>query len=268
MTNITATTRLYGLVGSNISRSKSFVLHNQTMKALDLDALYLCFETEAHSLQEILKALDAIQCQGANITLPFKEDIIPYLGELSSEAQAIGAVNTIRKTKKGWKGYNTDAFGFAQSLLTSNITVENRPIYLWGAGGAARAVCYALANLGVDTIHCWNRHPDRLNELRTLVAVERYQPEVFFPQHAILINCTPLESKEEYPALPQFNSTHSVIDLIYRDTALLSMAKEAGAEYLNGSKMLLYQAVKAFELWFPNSNPTMTMTQIYWEQQW
>lgn len=265
MITINGETKILGLIGDNISHSKSFVLHNAALEKEKINGIYLPFQISKDQFSNCLTGLSSIKCLGANITTPFKEEAFELVDYLSEEAKQIEAINTIIRKEDQWVGYNTDCYGFWKSLKENNISVSDRPIFIWGAGGAAKSVCYALKQNNVSKVFCWNRTRQRIQNLQRLFPVEFYDWNKKLPDQAILINCTPLSKKSDYPQKLSFNSSHIVVDLLYWKTDLLQLAENSGAIVLDGSGMLIHQAAKAFSLWFPNSNPTQIMKNVYQE---
>ncbi len=186
---------------------------------------------------------------GLNVTIPYKEQVIPFLDSLSRKATQIGAVNVIRFTKNGkLKGYNSDYYGFEKSLQPLLQSHHQKALIL-GTGGASKAVAYALQRLGILYAFV-----SRIPSANT-VAYE-YLNETTFDNYQIVINCTPLGTSpnvEEYPPIPyQFlTDKHIAFDLIYNPelTLFLKKAKEKGATTKNGMDMLIYQAEKAWKIW-------------------
>lgn len=194
------------------------------------------------------------ELEGFNVTMPFKEEIIPYLDFLDKEAKEIGAVNVVRieinKNKKILKGYNTDAFGFEKSLLEN---LENRNIMalILGSGGASKAVCFTLKKLNI---------PYKILTRKTLLFDNEINYSSLTPTlietHSLIINTTPLGMLPNLMQMPEIDiehitNKHIVFDLIYNpeETMLLKMAKTKGAKTINGFDMLCYQAEQSWSIW-------------------
>ncbi len=238
----------FGLVGKNIpySFSKGYF----TKKFADLNLIDHSYEN--FDLQQIDELQNIIQqsknIKGLNVTIPYKETVMPYLTELDEKAEKIGAVNTIKITEKGTKGYNTDAYGFQKSIEPF-LKKQHKKALILGTGGASKAVAYVLHELGISyTFVSRNPKTDQLS----------YQDlnEEVFRKHTILINCTPLGTHpniDRKPDVPyQFiSSGHLLFDLIYNPerTAFLIAGQEQGAQVSNGHLMLRLQAEKAWEIW-------------------
>ncbi len=240
--------KTYGLIGRNISYSFSRNFFSEKFKAENIDAEYLNFDiSEIGQFPEILKRPNKLR--GLNVTIPYKEKIIPFLDSLDPVAEAIGAVNTIKVHPEGWlTGYNTDYFGFSESLKPYLKNHHTQALIL-GTGGASKAVAYALQKLDISYSYVSRTAgPGFLTygevDASTLKA------------HTLIINCTPLgtfPNVEETPAIPTgfLSKEHLVFDLIYNPpvTRFMQLAKENGSTVLNGRRMLELQAEKAWEIW-------------------
>ena len=255
-------TQLLGLIGSNISSSYSFGLHNRAIQSQHRNAVYVPFQSR-QSNWDSLFALDNFL--GANVTMPHKEVLFFKMDELTDRAQTIGAINTIHKTKGKLVGDNTDSIGFLSAVQQYNIPWLERPIYILGAGGAAKAICYALHTLGVQTIFVWNRTPDRVQSLSTLIkSIQWWDISDSLPSNAIVIQCTSLGQQEEDPLpIQQWTAEHIVLDLIYHQTPLLKRVLSAGGIAINGLGMLIHQAAHSFARWFDCPPPISLMTQQF-----
>lgn len=239
----------YGLIGRNISYSFSKKYFKEKFSAeLFNDCTYENFDIES-----IESFLDIIQnnpdLKGLNVTIPYKETIIPYLDKLSKKATVIGAVNVIRFTKKGkLKGYNSDYYGFKKSIEPL-LQPHHKKALILGTGGAAKAVAFALEEL--DIFYTFVSREAGENSIDynrvNITSFDNYQ---------IIINCTPLGTKpntKDFPPIPYeyFTPQHLAYDLIYNpaETQFLKKAKKKGAAIKNGYEMLVLQAEKARNIW-------------------
>jgi shikimate dehydrogenase len=239
----------FGLIGKNIaySFSKKYFTEKFSSDLFD-DFTYENFDIESiNDFPEILKANPDLK--GLNVTIPYKEAIIPFLDTLSDKAFKIGAVNVIRFTKKGnLKGYNSDWYGFKQSLEPLLQPHHKRALIL-GTGGAAKAVAFALEQLGIFYTF--------VSREATENAIDYDRINVTtFDNFQIIINCTPLGTSpnvKEFPPIPYqfFTDKHIAFDLIYNpeETQFLKKAKKKGAVTKNGYEMLVFQAEKAWKIW-------------------
>lgn len=241
--------RLYGLIGKNISYSfsKKYFTDKFSIGNLE-DCTYENFDLE--TIEEFPKIIAANpDLKGLNITIPYKESIIPYLNKLSSNAAQIGAVNVIRFTKKGkLKGYNSDYYGFMKSLKPLLQPHHKRALIL-GTGGAAKAVSFALDQLGILYTFVTREEKEGMIDYDRINATT-------FDNHHIIINCTPIGTSpniKEFPQIPYtfFTEKHIAFDLIYNpeETQFLKKAKKKGAVTKNGYEMLVFQAEKAWKIW-------------------
>ena len=238
----------YGLVGKNISYSFSRGFFTEKFRREHIDAEYVNFDLqELSALPQILKQDPDLK--GLNITIPYKEEILPFLDELDPEAEAIGAVNTIKILKNGrLKGFNTDHTGFSEAIKPF-LEPQHKKALVLGTGGASKAILYALKNLNIQATSV-SRQPGK-DEL----SYDGLTREII-EEHKVIINCTPLgtfPNVAEYPPVPveYVTSGHLVFDLIYNPpvTKLMELCKVNGANVVNGQKMLELQAEKAWEIW-------------------
>lgn len=236
----------YGLIGRSLehSFSKSFFEHYFHLHSID--ATYENLELE--TIGEVVDVLKK-EFSGLNVTIPYKEQIIPYLDELSKEAREIGAVNVVGFKDGRSIGYNTDAYGFQQSIKPFLTNLHERAI-IFGTGGASKAIEYALKSIGVEVIFV-SRNPEGTNQF----AYEDVNNHMI-NACKLLVNCTPVGMYPDVEALLEIpyeflTAQHLVVDLIYNPekTRFLQKAEENGATLLNGESMLKQQALKAWEIW-------------------
>lgn len=239
----------FGLIGKEISYSFSKKYFTEKF-AQDLyeDCSYENFDIpKIEDFPSILK--NNSNLKGLNVTIPYKESIIPYLDTVSDKAFQIGAVNVIRFTKKGnLKGYNSDWFGFKKSLEPL-LQVHHKKALILGTGGAAKAIAFALDQLGI-TYSFVSREANPNTIDYSLINATT------FDNHQIIINCTPIGTSpntKEFPPIPYnyFSKQHIAFDLIYNpeETQFLKKAKKQGAVTKNGYEMLVFQAEKAWKIW-------------------
>jgi shikimate dehydrogenase len=241
--------KLFGLVGRNISYSFSAGYFKEKFDALNLKKYsYTNFDIESiDKLPKIIKKTEGLK--GLNVTIPYKEEVIPLLDKLSKNAAIIGAVNTITISKSGkTKGFNTDYYGFSKALEPL-LQPHHKKALILGTGGASKAVAFALRKMmveydfvsrtGSETVYAYN---DLTNEV--------------FNDYQIIINTSPVgtfPNVDECPPLNYelFTDKHIAFDLVYNppETKFLSMAKERGATIENGYAMLVHQAEKAWKIW-------------------
>jgi len=241
--------RQFGLIGKNISYSfsKNYFSEKFNLEEIE-DCTYSNFDIQyIEDFPSIL--IKNPKLKGLNVTIPYKEIIIPYLYTLSDIAFTIGAVNVIKIGKNGnLKGYNIDWYGFYHSLKPM-LEAHHKKALIIGTGGASKAVGYALNLLNIDYKFV-SRNPG-LNNLEYHEVNENT-----FQDYHIIINCTPLGTfpeTENYPPIPYsyFSENHIAYDLIYNpvETKFLKKARLKGSKTKNGYEMLLLQAEKAWEIW-------------------
>ena len=244
------TMRRFGLIGKNISYSFS---RTHFAKKFKKEGIIDC-QYDNFDLQDISEFPGIIENTkgliGLNVTIPYKESVIPYLDKLNKKAKAIGAVNTIKVSKKGkLVGYNTDYYGFKKSIEPF-ISAHHKKALILGTGGASKGIAYALNALNIS-VKFVSRNPSSKKEY----SYDNLTKEII-TDYSIIINCTPLgtyPNVKECPNIPYafITSKHLLFDLIYNptETEFLNKGKDQGATTCNGSKMLHFQAEKAWEIW-------------------
>ena len=242
----------YGLIGYPLGHSFSISYFNQKFADEGINAKYENFEIASiDQLEEILAT--NLNLRGLNVTIPYKEKVIPFLDSISPEAQAIGAVNVIKVTHEGnnvkLKGFNSDVIGFTQSIEPMLDTKWNKKALILGTGGASKAINYGLKSLGLETVFV-SRY-----ERPGTIQYERVTPDVI-KEYNVIVNCTPVgmyPHTEECLQLPyEAMDSHTILyDLIYNPDETLFMKKglEFGAQVKNGLEMLLLQAFASWEFW-------------------
>ncbi len=237
----------FGLIGKSLSHSFSKIyFENRFQRESDNGTSYHNYPLE--KIEDFISLLDEVDISGLNVTIPYKESIIPFLDELSLEAKAIGAVNTIQ-FKNGKKiGHNTDYIGFHNSIKPFLENTMECALIL-GTGGASKAVVYALKQIGIKCL-CISRSP-----VKNQLSYEDLN-EFVIKHHLLIINTTPLGTSpniKECPTIPyQFISEkHLLVDLVYNpeETLFLKKGKEKRAMTLNGKSMLVHQAEAAWNIW-------------------
>ncbi|MCH9844638.1 MAG: shikimate dehydrogenase [Alphaproteobacteria bacterium] len=254
--------QLYAVLGYPISHSLSPKIHQFWLKKHQIDANYLSLPVPKNYLSEILSSLPKMEFYGVNLTVPLKEIALPLCDELSDAARKIGAVNTIIFKGKKIYGDNTDANGFMAALKYKYPTHQSQKTLLIGAGGAARAVLYALLSEKTPHIIIYNRTLTRAEQLRDEFSA--YYPDSKIEvsktlQHIenidLIINSSICGMNGENDIDIDFTAYgHPIIayDLVYKplQTKFLADAKQANHHAMNGLDMLLYQAAHAFHIWF------------------
>ena len=240
--------RSFGLIGRNIAYSFSRGYFKEKFLQLGLeDYVYLNFDLE--DIADITAIIENNpNLVGLNVTIPYKEAIIPYLKTLDPVAADIGAVNTVKIAPEGLLGYNTDAYGFEQTLLPF-LKPHHQKALILGTGGASKAVAYVLNKLQINYQYVSRK------EGAGYLNYEDLAPEIV-TAHQIIVNCTPLgtfPNVDAKPGIPyaSLNSDHLLFDLIYNPekTAFLKEGEIRGTAISNGLKMLELQADRSWEIW-------------------
>ena len=238
--------KTYGLIGKSLGHSFSPGFFNSFFEEHGIQAQYKLIELD--SIERVKPILDGAY-HGLNVTIPYKEEIIPFLDELSPEAKAIGAVNTMVFSEGKAIGFNTDAFGFQQSIKPF-LTFEHERALILGTGGSSKAVAYVLRNLGIQVNFLSRNEPEGQQ-----FSYEQVN-EAMLSACKLIVNCTPVGMFPAMdacplPSLQGIGPSHLIVDLIYNpeETLLLKEAKSRGAATLNGLPMLKAQALKSWELW-------------------
>lgn len=272
--------KIYGLLGYPARHSFSPAMHNAAFKALGINADYRIFEVKPEELDYFLAHLDENNILGLNVTLPYKERVLDFvtLDPGSAHLRAIKAVNTITNQGGVRKGFNTDIPGFTRHLK-ENMEAKNKKAAILGAGGAARAACYALAASLAAGISVFDIDKEKSeNIVRTIkslfpefkISSAEGIEELDIKGKDLLVNATPVGLKEADPCIIKENMLHKglfVYDLIYnpRRTKLIALAEKAGCRTANGLGMLLYQGMLAFEIWTGRSAPREVMEKALLE---
>ena len=266
-------TRLAAVVANPIKHSISPFIHNSAFEATNTNGVYLAWEVDAAELAETVANIRRYQMYGINLSMPYKEQVIPYLDQLSEEACLIGAVNTVVNREGTLIGYNTDGKGFFKSL--PSFKISRKRLVLLGAGGAAKAILAQAILDGVSQISVFVRSSSmektrpylekiqNATEFRVdLFALEDVQDlQDSITKADLLVNATSVGmdgSSQPIPTSIVLPEKLLVADVIYQpfETPFLKWAKEQGNQSINGLGMLLYQAPEAFELWTGKEMPT------------
>ena len=269
---ISGTTRLLGLIGTPVSHSKSPAMYNYCFQKFGLDWAYLAFDIPSERVGDAVSAIRTLNMRGANVTMPCKNAVIPYLDEITPAARAIQAVNTIVNDNGRLVGHNTDGCGYTQNLRRSGVEVAGKKIVLLGGGGAASAIAVQAALEGAAEIAVFNQKDafwSRMEE--RMGAVAQAAPECTVTLHDladrealggavarcdILSNATrvgmaPYEDQSNITDLRWFRPGLVVTDVVYAPpvTRMLREAQAAGCKTCNGLGMLLCQGAEAFRLY-------------------
>ena len=266
-------TRLAAVVANPIKHSISPFIHNSAFEATNTNGVYLAWEVDATDLAETVANVRRYQMFGINLSMPYKEQVISYLDQLSEEARLIGAVNTVVNREGTLIGYNTDGKGFFKSL--PSFKISGKRMVLLGAGGAAKAILAQAILDGVSQVSVFVRsasiektrpYLEKLQnetgfkvDLFALEDVSELQARII--DSGLLVNATSVGMDGvslPIPASVVLPEKLLVADVIYQpfETPFLKWARSQGNQSINGLGMLLYQAAEAFQLWTGKEMPT------------
>lgn len=266
---INGKTKIIGVIGKNIKNSLSPLFHNQIILKYSLNFCYLPFQVAETDLGKAIQGIKALNIRGVNITFPHKEKAIEFLDKVEKSARRIGAVNTIVNNKGFFTGYNTDVIGFKKSLQEDGkFVIKEKKAVILGAGGAARAVVYALLEEAIEEICIFNRTLEKAKKIKqnlssffpksriSVFSLEGEDLKDKIEKAHLLVNATSLgmPPRVDNTPLPDEKCFHPnllVYDLIYHParTLFLRQAERAGAKIINGLPMLVYQGIESFYLW-------------------
>ncbi len=256
-----------GIMGWPLDFTLSPAIHGAAFRNLGLDWVYLEWSVEPARLGEAVAGLRALGAAGANVTMPHKESVAEFVDELSGDARALRAVNTIQRVGDKLVGHNTDVDGFREFLVAdAGVEVSGKEALVLGAGGAARAVVRALSDLGAARVRIAARRPERgrvVVELVPAIAAEVVNWESAGEAASgsdIVVNATPVGASPRRPVLSgvPWRPGQVVCDLVYSPptTPLMQEARAKGAECWGGLGMLIHQAALSFRIW-TGKNPSI-----------
>lgn len=274
---ISGKTQLCALIGDPVEHSLSPYIHNAAFKHLKLDFVYVTFKVSKENVREALEGARALGIRGLNVTMPLKTAVIRHLHKLDPNAEKIGAVNTILNNEGKLTGYNTDGLGALEALKANGQNPAGKNILVLGAGGAARAVAFALCKDAKD-MTVLNRTPEKARILAEELS-RIFEKKVKFgglsedalkrevEKTDILVNATAVGMAPKINETPidtkLLHSNLTVFDLVYNppETRLLKEAKAIGAKTVDGISMLVYQGALSFQIWTGRKAPVDVMTR-------
>jgi shikimate dehydrogenase len=244
----------YKVIGNPIEHSLSPILHNYWIKNNGIDAIYEKQKLNESELEEIIEDIKSEKINGVNVTVPFKKVIIPFLDELSIEAETTQSVNTIYLKDNKVVGHNTDIIGFETSIEKSKYDIENKKILILGAGGVVPSIIFALNKMKVSKIRVSNRTKEKAQNLKKNFKNIELVEWGEVPNFDMIINATSIGLKEDDNIKLNFSSISKnrfFYDVIYnpRETNFLKTGKKMGNKTLNGKLMFIYQGLAAFNIW-------------------
>jgi len=265
---INSQTKIFAVIGQPVRHSLSPILHDWFIKKFKLNAAYAAFEVDAGNLEQAVNGLRSLGLGGFNVTIPHKESILQFVDDTSDSVALLGAANTL-KNKDGFvKAFGTDPFGFVESLGEEAARFNGARVVVFGAGGSAKSIVYALGKLQVHYVCIVNRSRARAESLAG-AALEKYglhQVSVFdasknilndlVSEADILINTTsvgmhPLINESILPDSSAISKKHFVYDLVYNPglTKFLADARLRGAKVQSGLDMLIFQGLESVRIW-------------------
>lgn len=257
-------TRFGGVMGNPIAHTMSPLIHNTLAGKLSHNFVYLPLHVE-QDLASAVKGAYALNVLGMNVTVPYKSEVIKSLVDIDEAAAKIGAVNTLVRVEGGYKGYNTDYLGLKRSIEEDGITIEGKPVLLFGAGGAAKAAACLAGAMKAKELYIINRTVEKAQELASYIE-EQFGTKTF----AVALTDVATLPKQTYTAIQTTNwgmwpntgvtvlnedcvyeMIDEAVDIIFNppETEFMKRVKAHGGKAINGLKMLLYQGVTAYEFW-------------------
>ncbi|WP_040211595.1 shikimate dehydrogenase [Clostridium polynesiense] len=243
-----------GLLGRNIQYSLSPKIHNEYYIKNNLPFTYELFDVGQQELEDFMVNCYENKIIGFNITIPYKEAVLDFLDELKYPSDKIGAVNTVKIAEDGKKiGYNTDYFGFIESLMENDIDVKNKRALIVGSGGSAKAVYIALKDLKAKNISVLCRRIEKAGMFFMDADIIKYH-NISLNKYDLVINCTPLGNinfKGKPIELLDYNEDLIVYDLNYipEKSEFIMDAESKGLKAINGKSMLINQAIHSINIW-------------------
>jgi shikimate dehydrogenase len=244
----------YLVIGNPISHSLSPKLQNYWIKNHNIDAIYEKEKLNEDELEKLFVNMRNKKVNGANVTVPFKKAVIPFLDKLSAEAKSTQAVNTIYLENDKLIGHNTDIDGFELGIRKINYNISNKKIFILGAGGVVPSIIYALNKMKVSEISIANRTREKAENLKKLFGELKIVEWGEIPDFDMIINATSIGLKKDDKINLNFSSIGKnklFYDVIYnpKETNFLKTGKELGNVTENGKLMFIYQAISAFNVW-------------------
>ena len=255
--DISAKTKLLAIIGDPVEHSRSPQMQTEFCRLCGYDAIYTAFDVKPEMLGAAIDGVRALGIRGVNVTSPHKYNVVKYLDRISDEAALYGSVNTVVNENGELVGYNTDARGFYQSLISAGIEIAGKDVLIFGAGGATQPVAVLFAKKGVRSLTIINRSADRVKRLADYVFEKTgfsVDTERKLAHYDVVINTTTAGMAPQLGVLPSedidfIDSDTACADMIYNppQTKFLQEAKRRGARTVNGLGMLIYQGIFAFE---------------------
>ncbi len=285
MTAINGYTRTCGLLGNPVEHTVSPVIHNTLANATGENLAYVPFHVPTGFIGDAVKGAYALNLLGLNVTVPYKSDVIPFLKEIDTLAERIGAVNTLVRIEDGFKGYNTDMPGLYRAMCSDGVKLEGEKVLILGAGGVARAVAMLLEEKNAAEIILLNRTVERAQniadevnavagkKLAHAMAISDYvelpEGERYLAIQATSVGMYPNVEDVVIAEEAFYQKIHTGYDLIFNPacTKFMKLVQQQGGSAYHGLKMLLYQGIIAYELWTGASISDSLASQVYKRMQ-
>ena len=243
----------YAVIGNPIDHSLSPILHNHWIKENNINAIYDKIKLEENQIKNFINKIKKKELAGCNVTVPFKKSVIPFLDKLSFEAKQTQSVNTIILKDDLLIGHNTDIVGFQKAIESLKYTINDKRIFILGAGGVTPSIIFALNKMGVSEITISNRTKEKAEKLKEQFQNISVTEWGKLPDFDVIINATSLGLNNETINLDFSNIKDNKLfyDVIYNpsETNFLKEGKKLGNKIDNGKLMFIYQAFEAFKLW-------------------
>lgn len=266
MIEINGLTRTCGLIGNPVEHTLSPMIHNYLAQQMDVNMVYVPFLVEQGRLEDAIKGAYGLHILGCNVTVPYKNDVIPYLAQIDELAAKMGSVNTLVRVDGGYKGYNTDMTGLYRAMSSDGVSIQGEQVIVLGAGGVGRAVAFMCAAKGAAHVWLLNRTVEKADEVAKEVNLaegrscvetlamsdyDKLPDEKYLVIQSTSVGLYPHVEDAVITNPAFYHKVKAGYDLIYRpwETRFMQLVKEQGAPAYNGLKMLLYQGIEAFELW-------------------
>lgn len=262
--------KVFGIIGDPVSHSLSPVMHNAAFRELGIKAVYGAFLVKSENLAQAVQGLKALNISGISVTIPHKEAILPLLDEVDETALEIGAVNTVVNYEGYLKGFNTDWIGVLKAFEEKGINLKGKKIVILGAGGASRAIIYAVKKAGAKEILLYNRTFHKAEKLAQYFGIIAYPwDKINQAEGDIIIQATSVGLKSHISPISEeiIKRFKVAMDIVYLPlkTKFLSLA-EGYALTIDGLRMLLYQGVEQFKLFTGMEAPVKIMEKVLYEE--
>lgn len=254
---IDGNTKVCGVIGNPVQHTLSPMIHNYLSEKYGVNMIYTPFLVEDSGLKDAVMGIKGLGMRGVNVTVPYKQEVVRFMDELSDVAKELKSVNTIINDDDMLFGYNTDSYGFSMLLKHEEVDLTDKKILLLGAGGATPSVVYSLLSEPIETVDILNRTKEKAtniaNNMKKL-GYKNVRVGALEEKYDIIINATSVGlSKEDVSPLSDYSLVHEdgiLIDLLYnpKKTIFLEIGEALGIRGVNGLSMLIYQAFYAYEL--------------------